>query len=174
MKSKSVVMVIGLILIILIAGACTQRIMDYTLISSKNIDFSKASHFTRGSQRVEGEDTTYIILFIPLGIPNLKDAIDRALEKVPGAVALVDGVVYNKTFWLFIGMTSITIEGTPLIDKSLIKSDVELPSKYIVSFYDHDKNQKVVYLTKDEFLSIKAAIANDDSVSIKELLLNKN
>ena len=44
--------------------------------------------------------TIYIILFIPMGIPNIKEAVDRALEKVPEAIALVDTALYNKSGYI--------------------------------------------------------------------------
>lgn len=172
MKSKIMVTACSISLSVLILVACTHRLIDFTVISSKNVDLSKASEFTRGSQRVEGEDTAYIILFFPTGIPNMKEAVDRALEKVPGAIALVDGVLYQKYFYIppLFGMNQFVIEGTPLIDKSLLKSGFKLPSKYIVSFYDAKKEQKLAYLTKDEYFAIKAAINKNDSKKIGELL----
>jgi hypothetical protein len=108
-------------LIGLISTGCTTRIVDFTTISTKNVDWSKAPTFYRASARVEGKDTAHIIVFIPTGIPNMKEAIDRAIESKPGGVALVDGVVYSK-FWYIpyiYGRSSYVVEGTSLIDPAL-------------------------------------------------------
>ncbi len=112
---------IVLVLMGLICGGCTTRIVDFTTISTKNVDWSKAETFVRASARVEGRDTTHIIIFIPTGVPNMKEAIDRAIESTPGGVALVDGVVYSKFWWIpyIYGRTSYVVEGTPLIDPAL-------------------------------------------------------
>ena len=100
---------------------CTQRLTDFTMISSKNIDWSHGAEFTRLPQRVRGEDMYPMIIFIPLGVPNPKEAVDKAIESVPGCVGLLDGVLYNKVWIIpFIyGQSSWIVEGTPLIDPQL-------------------------------------------------------
>ena len=112
--------VLGLICLIS-AGCSNIRIVDFTTISTKNIDWSKAATFNRASARVEGEDKVHIICFIPTGVPNMKEAIDRAIESKPGGVALVDGVVYQKSWYipLIYGQVSYVVDGTPLVDPSL-------------------------------------------------------
>jgi hypothetical protein len=98
-------------------SGCTTRITDFTVISTKNVDISTIGHSKRGTNRIEGRDTAHTIIFVPTGIPNLKEAIDRAIENVPGAVALVDGVVYHEYFYIpcIYGRASYVVEGTPLI-----------------------------------------------------------
>ncbi|MCH4823374.1 hypothetical protein ML462_09320 [Gramella lutea] len=86
-----------LLLACILLSSCAYRITDFTIISTKNVDLSRASTFTRNTNRNEGVDKAHIILFIPFGRPHLKEAIDRAIESTPGAVALVDGVVYSKS-----------------------------------------------------------------------------
>lgn len=117
--------VLGSFLIVLSLMAvtgCTTRLTDFTIISTKNIELSRGEEFTRSTQRVEGEDTKHIIIFIPTGVPNAKEAADRAIEKVPGAVALVDGVLEYEWFYFpyVYGYTTYRIKGTPLIDPKLI------------------------------------------------------
>lgn len=172
MKSKRIVGLLGILFIFMLVG-CTQRMIDFTIISSKNVDLSRAAEFTRGRERVEGKDTKYIIIFIPTGIPNMKEAVDRAIEKVPGAVALVDGVL-TSVYWyvpLIMGANSYVVEGLPLIDKSLL-SGKELPSNYMVSYYDCSrKEQRLVYLTEAEYLNVKIAIQEKDAKTLEEILL---
>lgn len=171
MKSKKKVTLLTILSVLMLFG-CTHRMIDFTIISSKNIDLSRAAEFTRGIERVKGKDTAYIILFIPTGAPHLKEAVDRAIEKVPGAVALVDGVVSHQSWHvLLMGAKSYIVEGSPLIDKSLI-SGKELPSNYMVSYYDHSrKEQRLVYLTKAEYWNVKTAIQKKDGKTLKEILL---
>jgi hypothetical protein len=50
--------------------------------------------------------------------------MDNAIESVPGAVALLDGVL-NHNFWYIpyiYGQESYDVEGTPLIDPLLLKN----------------------------------------------------
>ncbi len=109
-----------LVTAVLASAGCTTRLVDFTMISTKNVDWSRAAEFKRTGTRVVGEDIAQMILFIPTGIPNMKEAIDRAIESVPGGVALVDGVVSSKAWTIFIyGEQSFVVEGTPLVDPGL-------------------------------------------------------
>ena len=49
----------------------------------------------------------------------MKEAIDRAIEAVPGGIALVDGVVSASWFWVILGgQSKISVEGDVLVDPS--------------------------------------------------------
>lgn len=98
-------------------SACTQRIVDYTVISTKNVDISQLADYKRSDSRIEGIDKVHLVFGIPTGTPNMKEAIDRAIESAPGSGALVDGVVYLKTWQipLVYGQMSYVVEGTPLV-----------------------------------------------------------
>ena len=136
---------------------CTTRVTDFTVISTKNVDLNSKS-LKRGSERVTGEDPVYIIILFATGVSNLKEAIDDAIEKVPGAVALVDGVVSFSSFYLppLFGRSTYVVEGTPLIDQNIVSS---LPSKYIISKYNEDsKEYEVSYVSKEEFEAFKSKI----------------
>jgi len=109
----------------LILSGCSQRMVDFTIVSSKNIDLSHGADFKRSPTRVKGEDRKRIIIVIPTGIPNSKEAMDKAIESVPGAVGLVDGVITQHS-WLIpciYGENWIEVEGTPLIDPLLLKGN---------------------------------------------------
>lgn len=138
---------------------CSTRMIDFTVISTKNIDWAKADSFKRGTSRVDGEDLIHLIIFIPTGVPNLKEAVDKAIESVPGAVALLDGVVTYKFWWIpyIYGQQSYIVEGTPLIDQ---KSFGALKSPYIVTYIDDEgKVKKTEPLTRSEYDELKKTIS---------------
>jgi hypothetical protein len=95
------------VLAVAMAG-CTQRIVDFTAISTKNLDIAG-----KRGQRVSGEDVGHIIVFIPTRIPEIKTATDRALEQ-GGGDCLIDGVVESSSWYIpFIyGRNTITVTGT--------------------------------------------------------------
>lgn len=113
-----------LILSVLLLANCTQRLTDFTIISSKNIDISKSASLKNGKARVEGKDTKHIIVFIPTGVPHVKEALDNAIEETPGAVALTDGVINYSWFYIpyIYGQSSYIVEGKPLIDPEMSKN----------------------------------------------------
>jgi len=126
------------------------------------MDLSKAATFQRAKSRVEGEDISHIIIFIPLTMANMKEAIDNALEKVPGAVALVDGVLYQRMYiFILYDQVGFIIEGTPLIDPSLAKGP--LPSSHMICRLDGSgKVEEFSYVTKDEYGKVKAEAVGAD------------
>lgn len=101
---------------------CTQRVADFTLLSTKNVELSRAAELVRGNERAEGRDEEATILIFSTGIPDVKAAVDAAIESVPGAVALADGVIYSEVFILpsLGGSSAYIVEGTPLIDPKLV------------------------------------------------------
>jgi len=141
------------------ASGCANRIVDFTVISTKNIDWSKASTFTRAKSRSEGKDAAHIIIFIPTGVPNMKEAVDRAIESVPGAVALLDGVVAVKFYYIpFIyGRQWFVVEGTPLIYPGLAQTEAVPPDTgYLVVHFDKKGNvAKREHVSKDEYEAIR-------------------
>jgi len=153
-----------LVLVILFVGVtgCSQRLVDFTIISSKNIDLSQAANFKRGQDRVEGKDVTHIIIFIPTGVPNAKEALDRAIESVPGAIALVDGVITAHSWYIpyIYGRSWYVVEGTPLINPKIVST--KSIDKYMVSKLDKDGNVKEFKIVdKANYEQLRNKVIND-------------
>jgi len=84
--------------------SCTRRIVDFTVISSKNCDVKG-----KKGQRVKGSDGTCALMY-----PEMKEALDRAIEQQPGADALIDGVIYYKSYYVY---HKYEVEGTAISTK---------------------------------------------------------
>lgn len=97
-------------------SGCTIRLGDFTVISSKNVKIPTA---VKG-ERVTGEDCVPVIL-LPIGIPNMEEAIDRAIESAgPEYDALVDAVVYSVQQAFIFGQICYKAEGTPINTKTSV------------------------------------------------------
>ena len=113
MKSLKLVLFIFLVAVAAFnLNACTVRVGDLTVVATQNVnldhvDLDKLPQ-TKG---IRGEDSVFIFLFIPFGVPNLKEAIDDAMLKGNGDV-MVDAVIYRTTWWFLVGMDSIEVKGT--------------------------------------------------------------
>ncbi|HAT1570488.1 TPA: hypothetical protein I8Y10_001827 [Kluyvera cryocrescens] len=109
---KIAVVVIGA----LVLSGCAQRVADLTVASTKNYNLN-GDKFVKGA-RVKGEDSKPVIL-VPLGMPNVKEAADLAIEQNKCAVALADVVVtqYNHSF--FVGKVGVIVEGDLILDQTL-------------------------------------------------------
>lgn len=84
--------------------SCSTRLVDFTAISSKqmNLRFDKSN-----GKRVEGSKS----YFMSFGY-NLKDALDRALQKAgPGYDLLIDGVVRSTSYPFVL---KVSVEGTAI------------------------------------------------------------
>ncbi|QZE15504.1 hypothetical protein K4L44_06640 [Halosquirtibacter laminarini] len=131
-----------LLFIITLFSSCTQRLLDFTMISSKNIDLTHGADFQRGPKRVDGADKIHYIICFPTGVVNIKEALDRAIESTPGCVALLDGVIYCKYWYipLIYGQYKAIVEGTPLIDPQIKQTSSVQDNYRILSF---DKKGKL-------------------------------
>ncbi|MBQ7177074.1 MAG: hypothetical protein IJS08_06635 [Victivallales bacterium] len=98
--------------------SCVSRIGDFTVASSKNIDIKRTLHVVDTKCRVKGTDGKYIIIFIPVGTPNLKEAMDNAEEKAPNCVGLSD-VTIKEGWWYIpyiVGYAWYEVEGNPVFE----------------------------------------------------------
>jgi len=94
------------------AVACTQRLGDLTVASTKNIMISSFNPNSMRSTRAEGRDCKAMILMIPTGVPNIESAIDNALSRAGNANFMTDAVITSK-FWTAIvyGQTCYLVTG---------------------------------------------------------------
>lgn len=106
--NRRVLRMVAMFALLIAVGGCTTRIGDMTMISTKNVDVSGVKQ----GDRQTGEDCANSVLFIPLGVPDVKNAMDRALEKGKGDI-LIDGVVSFKGWTVLVfSQTCVVVEGT--------------------------------------------------------------
>jgi hypothetical protein len=119
MSRKRIAVMVATIatLLVMTLCGCTQRILDFTVLSSKNTEM-RVPDAAKG-ERVTGMDSVPVILF-PLGTPSVKEAVDRAIEKAgPEYDALIDGVLYYKNVSFIFGTLKYVVEGTPIKSKQI-------------------------------------------------------
>lgn len=115
MKTKLVLFVT----LLFVQISCTTRIVDCTIISTKSFSIDDSGNYQKLDTRIEGEDLSHMVIFIPLGLPDVKEAIDNTIEQVPGCVGLADAVMYHTWFYIpyIYGQFRYIIEGTPIVRK---------------------------------------------------------
>lgn len=154
MKKKIVSIWVALTLVL---ASCTTRVLDFTMVSSKNIDLSRGASFVRGKSRVKGQDMAHWIICVPASTVSTKEALDKAIESTPGCVALLDGVIYTK-FWLVpyvYGQQYAIVEGTPLIDPSLSLIEKDFPTYGIIDFKHDGSMAELKEISETEFYQRK-------------------
>jgi len=153
--------ILSLLSVVLIMSACSQRVVDFTIISTKNIDFSDKADFKRSKSRVTGIDKKHFIIIIPVGVPDMKTAIDVAIESTPNCIALVDGVVYYKYWYipLIYGQMKYVVEGTPLIDPSITSiDDNTIPDYSRIELNSSNKIINIENITKEKYIATKESL----------------
>ena len=101
---------VGLIAIFSLFSSCSVRMIDFTVISSKNhtLRFDLAQ-----GKKVEGTS----MMFLGIGT-TIKGAMDKALESAgAGYDLLVDGVVYRQDYFFVAGFK---VTGTAVMSRALI------------------------------------------------------
>ncbi|AGI26495.1 hypothetical protein H681_23140 [Pseudomonas sp. ATCC 13867] len=128
---------------------CTTRVADLTVASSKNVNMN-SGQFSEG-RRVSGSDSIPVII-IPLGQPNIKEAIDRAIEKDQCAVGLSNVVIDQEFFAFLFGMVQFTAEGNLIIDNGkpgcggYVQTRSAPPQAYAQPTYAPSKEQQIQQL----------------------------
>ncbi len=113
---KKFTFIISALTLLFCVSSCSHRLVDFTIISTKNVPIGNSMEgLNKAPTRVKGVDKKHWVLFFPLGFPSMKEAIDKAIEKYPGAIALCDGVLKQNSWHIFLyGQNSYIVEGTPL------------------------------------------------------------
>lgn len=112
MKTSRFLLLIGVIF----ANGCSERLGSFTVLSTKNIDLSNFSTQTEmGLDRVRGEDVSHIVFVCPNKIPSFKEAVDIALEE-NDSYMLSDAVLKYEWFYipLIYGQEKFVAEGIPV------------------------------------------------------------
>jgi hypothetical protein len=98
MKQKMLSLILLFAITTTIFSGCAQRIGDFTIVSTKNYEASKK--FVKVGRFV-GKDEVFFFI-IPFGIPNIKNACDKAIEAGNG-VYLTDAVLESTSSLFMIG-----------------------------------------------------------------------
>lgn len=93
--------------------ACSTRVADLTVVSPNTVSMKKLNLDELPSTRnVVGRDSSFVFLFIPLGLPNLEEAISDALAKGEGDL-MIDTVIYRDAWSLLLfGHRTLRVQGT--------------------------------------------------------------
>jgi hypothetical protein len=113
----------GRVLLIVLAGldcalfgGCQQRLGDFTVLSTKNVDLTRFNtEQAENAQPVTGEDSKPIIGVFNTGLPNVKEAADRALESA-NAHMLTNAVIYYTSWYIpyVYGDQKYEVKGNPV------------------------------------------------------------
>lgn len=118
MKLKQILVAVSAVTLL---ASCSNRLADLTIASTKNMDINNHKGYTTTvNARTRGEDKKHIIFFIPTGKPNMKEAIDKAIERNgTNCVGLTNATITENWFYipLLYGQHWLVAEGDPIYVK---------------------------------------------------------
>ena len=116
--------VLMLAVVVAIGGGCTTRpILDFTVLSTRSLPSGGLEGLERRETRAWGESSQQIFIVFPVGDISIGTSLERAINSVPGCVALVDGSITLEErifFPLIYADSKIVVQGTPLIDPARV------------------------------------------------------
>ena len=137
---------------IVFSGCAGRRLGAFTVVSTKDIDWSRAAEFQPDNRRTTADDSYHIIILVPTKRITIQEAVNRAIEHVPGGIALTDAVIRHKSYWLFLyGKSSYTVEGVVLIDPQAVVNGETPESKYLVLYSPDGEKFIRKEVTEQEF-----------------------
>ena len=77
---------------------CSQRLGDFSIMSTKNVDIG--ANYVKVEKNVQGKDMKPIYVVFPTGYPSIESAIDDALKKVNDSVIMTDVVLTYRYFYI--------------------------------------------------------------------------
>lgn len=91
----------------ILGAGCATRIGDFTILSTKNIDYSRIGEYEVVRSRATGEDIK------SWTVPSMEEAVDKAIESIDGGVAMTDVTVEVVQGFFSAGYR---IEGNVMVD----------------------------------------------------------
>ena len=112
---KISVQLVMTVFLALMLNGCTYQMTNYTMVSTRNIDFSQPLKVDI-NKRVQGEDIASIIVIVPLGMSTESQAMDNAIQQTPNCIGLtnVSISIYMWYIPLIYGKTGYVVEGNPV------------------------------------------------------------
>ena len=139
---------------------CSRNLFNFTIVSTKDIELEKLASLKKSSEKTEGEDKASIIILFPTKKVRIDRAISNTIDAFPGCVALMNGTVYSK-FWYIpyiYGKEKIVVEATPVIDPSIDQSSSHL-TQYTKVFINREGNiDSIESISEEKYLDEKNKI----------------
>ena len=109
---------VSLLCACLFSSGCSTVLGDFTLLTSKNVNLNDFSteEAEKSAEMVYGEDCGHIICIFPTGVPNLKEAVDRALESKDAYMLTNARLKYTFFYIPYIyGQMKYEVKGYPVL-----------------------------------------------------------
>ena len=141
--------------------SCTVKMYHYSLVSTKEIDLQKFPSLQKAKDTIQGNDKRGIIILIPTKKIRVSNAIDNAINSIPGCVALTDVKVYYKVWYIpyVYGREKFVVEGRALIDPSVVVTETSNFGKVLLD--EHGNVKSYISISDAEYEYEKNKVIGD-------------
>ena len=109
---------------------CTQNLGEFSILTTKTMDVAKQLYRVDDRQKLQGGDSVFQLttgfmlsgVHLAAGGPNIKEAIDNAIESDPRAVALSDATITKYKYLIPIidmGIWGFEVEGNAVYEEDI-------------------------------------------------------
>jgi hypothetical protein len=164
MTKKKIVpgMPLALLALVFLLAGCVTRLGDFTLLASRNVEYSRMGEFKISQDRVTGKDGLMFILGIKVKRQiDLEQALENAIDKIPGCVALADVTLSLRELNFLLWQThTYVVTGNAIIDPRRLSASEHTPDSPYISLYTEDGlNYETRYLTGEEYSRYLSSLA---------------
>jgi hypothetical protein len=158
MRNKKIRLGISAMVLVFITvlNGCATQIGQFTMATTKNVDLSRLGEFSRTTREIKAQDSSIFILGFQVKTAKMNAALDKALSKIPGAVAMVDVRISTKsTPLLIVRLESFIVSGTALVDPKIVSAETSERNEHpqLVKFTEEGKIIETVALTNEEYIN---------------------
>lgn len=103
--------ILSALLALILLASCTSRQTQMSLIVPEDSNFF-ASNVNQAEliKNVTGESTTYSLVFVTLGQPSFKDAVNQIIEKTGGSALVNAQISYITEWYVLFGFNRLEIK----------------------------------------------------------------
>lgn len=169
MKTNRKIVFASAILSLTMLVSCSttkEELGRFSVVSSKNIDLSQLGSMKRSSEKIATTELNKKVFFVSKKLSDsyvLENALDSALENIPGAVALVDAKLsyITKKRFFFFKKNGYVFEGTALVDQNLVDPNLAAGEEVKDCYYfifDSDADIALQSVDEEKFNEVLLAM----------------
>lgn len=132
-------------------NSCSTRIGDFTMVTTKNYERQMQYKMVG---RMEGKDMVGQIIGIPLGAPDLKNAVDDAIHA--GSGTYLANAVISSSWWTAIVYGEMGYKVVGDVYAPVDKSDLQNPAIEKFELIDGSEGIAMRSLSTGETIEVKA------------------
>ena len=154
-------------------ASCKSHMGSFTIMTTRPVDFAQLKNAKKVPER-KGENLAFWFGIFPVVSTSIQGAVEDAISKVPGGIALIDGSMYSYLLYAVLVIRSgYIVEGTVLVDARNAQAPTGgRMSDYMVSMPETETGEvRLFYLNKEDHFRAKEELRLKNVKKAKSIIL---